>query len=210
MAGQSLTSPQPSQKANYRHRLKYTMAIETTTLAGGCFWCLQPIFQELKGVKSVECGYSGGHLSNPTYQQVCTGTTGYAESIRVAFDPSMISFEELLHVFFSVHDPTTINRQGYDVGTQYRSMIFYESDAQKVVAARIIAEVDKEGSWRRPVVTEVTPFKAFYRAEEHHQDYFKKNPNAGYCVAIIAPKVSKFRKEFRKRLNVMANLRREE
>lgn len=172
------------------------MTIEAATLAGGCFWCLQPVFKELRGVQSVECGYSGGHSPRPTYEQVCAGTTGHAESVRVVFDPSVISFEGLLRVFFSVHDPTTLNRQGHDVGTQYRSAILYESEAQRAAAVRTIAEVNEEGSWGHPIVTEVKPFKAFYRAEEYHQDYFRKNPDAGYCVAIIAPKLSKFRREF--------------
>jgi len=196
MAGSSLAAPGIFQKANYRHRLRYTMAIETATLAGGCFWCLQPLFQELKGVQSVECGYSGGKVQNPSYEQVCTGETGHAESVQIMFDPAIVSFEDLLRVFFRVHDPTTLNRQGADVGTQYRSAIFYHSPEQKDSAERMIAEMDGEATWGRPIVTEVVPFEAFYRAEEYHQDYFRKNPFGGYCMAVIAPKMRKFRKEF--------------
>jgi len=176
------------------------MTTETATLAGGCFWCLQPIFQELKGVQQVECGYSGGKVPNPTYEQVCSDTTGHAEAVQIVFDPATISYEDLLRVFFKVHDPTTLNRQGADAGTQYRSVIFYHSPEQKAVAGRLIAELDKDGPWGRPIVTEVVPFEAFYRAEEYHQDYFKKNPYGGYCMAVIAPKVKKFRKEYRERL----------
>jgi len=176
------------------------MAIETATIAGGCFWCLQPVFQELKGVQRVECGYSGGNVPNPSYEQVCTGTTGHAEAVQIVFDPAMISFEELLHIFFEVHDPTTLNRQGADAGPQYRSAIFYHSPNQLKVANSLIADLGNDGHWSRPIVTEVVPFAAFYRAEDYHQDYFKKNPYGGYCIAVISPKVRKFRKEFREKL----------
>ena len=176
------------------------MTFETATVAGGCFWCLQPIFQELKGVQSVECGYSGGKVQNPSYEQVCTGTTGHAEAVRIVFDSATISFEELLHIFFGVHDPTTLNRQGADVGPQYRSAIFYHSADQLKAANGLIAELVNDGPWSRPIVTEVVPFVAFYRAEDYHQDYFRKNPYGGYCIAVISPKVKKFRKEFRNKL----------
>ncbi len=173
---------------------------EVATLAGGCFWCLQPIFQELRGVDRVVVGYSGGHVPNPTYELVCTDTTGHAEAVQITFDPAVISFEELLRIFFSVHDPTTLNRQGNDVGTQYRSAIFYHTPAQKATAERVIHELEASEVWDHPVVTEVTPFTAFYRAEEYHQDYFRKNPDAGYCRAVVAPKLAKFRKRFHERL----------
>jgi len=170
------------------------------TFAGGCFWCLQPVFNELRGVKQTEVGYTGGHVANPSYEAVCTDTTGHAEAVRVIFDPSAISYEDLLRVFFSVHDPTTLNRQGADVGTQYRSAIFYQTPVQKDAAERMIAGLASRGVWDDPIVTEVKPSTAFYRAEEYHQDYFRKNPGAGYCRAIVAPKVAKFRKEWRDKL----------
>jgi peptide-methionine (S)-S-oxide reductase len=173
---------------------------EVVTLAGGCFWCLQPVFQELRGVEKVEVGYSGGKLANPSYEAVCTDTTGHAEAVQVTFDPSVVPLTDIFRVFYSVHDPTTLNRQGADVGTQYRSAIFYTSPEQEKTAKQVIAEITKAGIWGRPVVTEVTPFKAFYRGEEYHQDYFRKNPTAGYCRVVIAPKVSKFRKQFADRL----------
>ncbi len=173
------------------------MATETATLAGGCFWCLQPIFQGLKGVRSVECGYSGGSDPNPTYEQVCAGTTGHAEAVQIVFNPATLSFEDLLRILFGVHDPTTLNRQGADAGTQYRSAVFHHSASQRSAAERLIAELEKKGPWARPIVTEISPFISFYRAEEYHQDYFRKNPFGGYCVAVIGPKVKKFRNEFK-------------
>ncbi len=173
---------------------------EVATLAGGCFWCLQPVFEELRGVERVECGYSGGDVPHPTYEDVCTGTTGHAEAVQVTFDPVVISFGDLLQVFFSVHDPTTLNRQGADVGTQYRSAIFYHTPDQKATAALILRELDVEKRWRDPIVTEVALFTAFYRAEEYHQEYFRKNPWQGYCRVVIAPKVAKFRKNFKEQL----------
>lgn len=173
---------------------------ETATLGGGCFWCLQPIFQDLKGVTKVEVGYAGGTVPYPTYEQVCTDRTGHAEVVQVAFDSAAISYEDLLRIFFTVHDPTTLNRQGHDVGTQYRSIIFVHSPAQEAAAKEVITELAKAGLWKHPVVTEVAPFQAFYRAEEYHQDYFRKNPYAGYCQAVVAPKVAKFRKQFAARL----------
>ena len=170
------------------------MSTEIATLAGGCFWCLEAVYDDLQGVVSVESGYSGGSAPNPSYQAVCTGATGHAEVVQVTFDPEMISFEELLHVFFAVHDPTTLNRQGADIGTQYRSAIFYHSEAQKETAKRVIAEVASQ--WTNPIVTEVAAFEKFYVAEDYHQEYFANNPNQPYCAAVVAPKVQKFRKKF--------------
>jgi len=173
---------------------------EVTTIAGGCFWCLQPIFQELRGVEKVEVGYSGGRLANPSYEAVCTDTTGHAEAVQITFDPQTIPLVDILRIFFSVHDPTTLNRQGADSGTQYRSAIFYHSPEQEKAARQVIAEVNEAEIWRHPIVTEVKPAGPFYRAEEYHQDYFRKNPTAGYCRVVVAPKVAKFRKQFADRL----------
>lgn len=170
--------------------------METATLAAGCFWCVEAVFDDLKGVEDVVSGYSGGHVENPTYREVCDGTTGHAEVIQIRFDPDVISFKEILQVFFSVHDPTTLNRQGYDTGTQYRSAIFYHSDEQKRVAEETIAEVNAEKIYDAPIVTEVTPFDKFYIAENYHQEYFANNPSAPYCAAVVAPKVAKFRQKF--------------
>ncbi len=173
---------------------------EVATLAGGCFWCLEAIFDDLKGVTDVVSGYSGGHTPNPSYDQVCTGRTGYAESVQVTFDPAVISFRELLEVFFTIHDPTTLNRQGNDVGTQYRSAIFYHSPEQKAAAEEVIARLAAEKVWDHPIVTELKPFTAFYPAEEYHQEYFARNPRQPYCQVVIAPKVTKFRKHYLERL----------
>lgn len=173
---------------------------EVVTLAGGCFWCLQPVFQELRGVDQVAVGYSGGHVRNPSYEAVCTDQTGHAEAVQVVFDPQAISLRELLQVFFTVHDPTTLNRQGADIGTQYRSAIFYHTPDQKAVVEQVIQEIMKAGIWNGAIVTELTPSSDFYRAEEYHQDYFQKNPGAGYCRAVVAPKVAKFRKQWRELL----------
>lgn len=173
---------------------------EVATLGGGCFWCLEAVFDDLKGVERVESGYSGGTVPNPSYRQVCTGTTGHAEVVQITFDPNEISFKEILRVFFAIHDPTTLNRQGADVGTQYRSVIFYHTSEQKAAAEEIIAEIEAANIWANPIVTEVTPFEAFYQAEEYHRDYFQRNPEQPYCQVVIAPKVAKFRKEFVERL----------
>ncbi len=172
------------------------MRKETTTLGGGCFWCLEAVFDELKGVTDVVSGYSGGHVPEPTYEQVCGKRTGHAEVVQVTFDPDVISYRDLLKVFFAIHDPTTPDRQGNDVGPQYRSVIFYHGPEQRAAAEETIAELDREGMWPRPIVTEVMPFEAFYPAEDYHQEYFARNPYQGYCQAIIAPKVAKFRKTF--------------
>ncbi len=167
---------------------------EVATLAGGCFWCLEAVFDELRGVEKVESGYSGGDVANPTYRHVCTGTTGHAEVVQITFDPEAISFRELLDVFFTIHDPTTLNRQGPDVGTQYRSAIFYHSARQKDVADDVIAELDASDVWDGPIVTEVKPLEAFYPAEDYHRDYFRNNPDQRYCTVVIAPKVAKVAK----------------
>jgi peptide-methionine (S)-S-oxide reductase len=174
--------------------------LETATLAAGCFWCVEAVFDDLKGVEDVVSGYSGGHTENPTYREVCDGATGHAEVIQVKFDPGEISFKEILQVFFSVHDPTTLNRQGHDVGTQYRSAIFYHSDEQRQVAEETIKEVNDEGVYEGPIVTEVTPFDKLYIAEDYHQEYFANNPTQPYCAAVVAPKVAKFRQKFVNRL----------
>ncbi len=173
---------------------------ETATLAGGCFWCLEATFERLQGVVSVTPGYTGGHSANPSYRQVCTGTTGHAEGVQIAFDPGVISFRELLEVFFSIHDPTTLNYQGADYGTQYRSAIFYHTPEQKAEAERTIAELTASGVWPRPIVTEVKPLTEFYPAEEHHREYFRRNPEQGYCQVVIAPKLSKFRQKYAAKL----------
>ncbi len=169
---------------------------ETATLGGGCFWCLEAVFDDLKGVISVESGYMGGARPNPTYEQVCTGVSGHAEVVRITFDPAVVSFKEILEVFFVIHDPTTLNRQGNDEGTQYRSAIFYHSPEQKAAAAQVIANLSGAGLWRDPIVTEVSPASVFYIAEDYHQEYFARNPGAGYCQFVVAPKVAKFRKHF--------------
>lgn len=176
------------------------MEKQIATLAGGCFWCLEAVFDDLQGVESVESGYTGGWAPHPTYAQVCTGETGHAEAVRITFDPAVISFRDLLEVFFAIHDPTTLNRQGADVGTQYRSAIFYHSPEQEQIARQVIAELEIAKVWSAPIVTDVTPCGDFYPAEEYHQEYFKKNPWQGYCQAVVAPKVAKFRQKFAHRL----------
>ncbi len=174
--------------------------LETATLAAGCFWCVEAVFDDLKGVEAVESGYSGGHKENPTYREVCSETTGHAEVVQVKFNPAELSYKELLQVFFTVHDPTTLNRQGNDIGSSYRSAIFYHSDEQKKVAEEVIREVEAEGVYDNPIVTEVKPFDKFYIAEDYHQEYFANNPNQPYCAAVVAPKVAKFRQKFMQRL----------
>ena len=174
--------------------------LETATLAAGCFWCVEAVFDDLKGVEDVVSGYSGGSTENPTYRQVCDGNTGHAEVAEIKFDPSVISFKDILRVFFSVHDPTTLNRQGNDIGTQYRSAIFYHDENQKRDAEEVIKEVTDEGVYDNPIVTEVQPFEKFWPAEDYHQEYFLNNPNQPYCAAVVAPKVRKFRQKFADRL----------
>lgn len=172
------------------------------TLGGGCFWCTEAVFSELRGVRSVLPGYAGGSVPNPSYERVCGGDTGHAEVVQVRFDPAVLSFRDLLTVFFTVHDPTTVDRQGADVGSQYRSLILYHDASQRKDAEEVVRWVEHEKIWPRPVVTEVAPFTTFYPAEEYHRDYFRRNPGAGYCRAVIAPKVAKFRKQFLTRLQV--------
>jgi peptide-methionine (S)-S-oxide reductase len=173
---------------------------ELATLAGGCFWCMEAVFDDLNGILSVESGYSGGHVANPTYRQVCSEVTGHAEAVQLTFDPAMISYKDILNVFFAVHDPTTLNRQGNDVGTSYRSAIFYHSDEQKNVAQEVIRKLTAQKLWPNPIVTEVTKFDKFYIAEDYHQEYFANNPDQPYCRVVVAPKVAKFRKQYFDRL----------
>jgi peptide-methionine (S)-S-oxide reductase len=177
-----------------------TQQIEKATFGGGCFWCLEAVFEQLRGVEKVESGYAGGTTPTPTYQQVCTGLTNHAEVVQVTFDPAVVSYRDILDVFFATHDPTTLNRQGPDAGTQYRSAIFYHSPEQKETAERRIAELNAEEIWDAPIVTEVVPLREFYKAEEYHQGYFRQNPYQGYCQAVISPKVAKFRKQFADKL----------
>jgi peptide-methionine (S)-S-oxide reductase len=175
---------------------------EVATLAGGCFWCLEAVYDELRGVEDVVSGYAGGHVVNPTYRQVCNGTTGHAEVVQVTFDPSVISYGDLLDVFFTIHDPTTLNRQGNDIGTQYRSAIYYHSPEQKAIAEQKIAEAAR--NWDKRIVTEIAPIEQFYAAEDYHQEYFANNPYQPYCMAIVAPKVAKARKSFYQKLKAQA------
>jgi peptide-methionine (S)-S-oxide reductase len=173
---------------------------EIATLAGGCFWCLEAVYDELKGVADVVSGYTGGKVENPSYEAVCTGDTGHAEVVQVTFNPQVVSYRELLEVFFTIHDPTSLNRQGADVGTQYRSAIFYHNPGQKTIAEEVIRDLEHESIWGKPIVTQLVPFSKFYPAEAYHQEYFKRNPYQGYCVAVIAPKVAKFRKKYLEKL----------
>jgi len=184
----------PEVTANPSH------AAETATLGGGCFWCTEAILAELAGVASVTPGYAGGTVPNPTYEQVCTGRTGHAEVVQVVFDPNVVSYHDLLTIFMTTHDPTSLNRQGHDVGTQYRSVIFVHGPAQREIAERLLGELETAGLWKRKIVTELAPFTEFYPAEEYHRDYFRRNPASGYCRAVIEPKVAKFRKQFAARL----------
>ncbi|MBN2424479.1 MAG: peptide-methionine (S)-S-oxide reductase MsrA [Calditrichaceae bacterium] len=173
---------------------------DTATLGAGCFWCVEAIFENLNGVEKVISGYSGGHVENPSYQEVCTGETGHAEAVQIQYDPAVISFEEILNVFWRTHDPTTLNRQGGDVGTQYRSAIFYHNEEQKKIAEKSKAEIDQSGLWEDPIVTEITSFTNFYKAESYHQNYFAENPDQAYCRIVINPKVEKFKKNFKDQL----------
>jgi peptide-methionine (S)-S-oxide reductase len=173
---------------------------ETATLAGGCFWCLEPVFDNLQGVLDVVSGYSGGHVPDPTYSEVTTGRTGHAEVVQVTFDPTVISFAEILEVFFTIHDPTTLNRQGADVGTQYRSAVFYHTPEQKATIEQVVKDLEKQRVWDNPIVTQVAPFEVFYPAEDYHQEYYANNPRQPYCQMVVAPKVAKFRKKYADRL----------
>lgn len=174
--------------------------LEVATLGGGCFWCLEAIYRDVQGVDRVVSGYSGGHVANPTYEQVCGKHTGHAEVVQVWFDPAVISYDEILYIFWRIHDPTTPNRQGNDIGPQYRSVIFYHNEAQKAVAERIRDETAAAKVWANPIVTEIVPFDVFYEAEGYHQDYYVNNPNQPYCAYVIDPKVRKFRKSFQEKL----------
>jgi len=174
--------------------------METATLGGGCFWCVEAIYQDVIGVHKVVSGYAGGTVENPTYEEVCSGTTGHAEVVQIAFDPTVISFEEILFIFWRTHDPTTLNRQGNDVGTQYRSVIYYHDEEQKKIAEQSMAETDASDLWADPIVTEIAPLPIFYEGEAYHQNYFVDNPYQPYCIFVINPKVQKFRKSFRNKL----------
>ncbi|MSP14146.1 MAG: peptide-methionine (S)-S-oxide reductase [Chloroflexi bacterium] len=177
---------------------------EVATLGGGCFWCLEAVYDQLKGVADVVSGYSGGHMPNPTYEQVCSERTGHAEVIQITFDPQAVSYREILQVFFTIHDPTTLNQQGNDVGTSYRSIILYHSPEQEATARQVIAELNAAHLWDKPIVTEVTAFKVFYPAEAYHQQYFERNPHQPYCRIVVEPKVAKFRKKYMERLKTKA------
>lgn len=174
--------------------------LEVATLGGGCFWCLEAVYDELQGVEKVVSGYAGGHVVNPTYKQVCTGTTGHAEVVQVTFDPSQVSFREILGVFFTIHDPTTLNRQGADVGPQYRSAIFYHDERQRETAVALIKELDEANIWNSPIVTELAPAGEFYVAEDYHQDYYRNNTYQPYCQVVISPKLAKFRRKYAEQL----------
>ncbi|MFX0184271.1 MAG: peptide-methionine (S)-S-oxide reductase MsrA [Candidatus Hodarchaeota archaeon] len=175
---------------------------EIATLGGGCFWCLEAIFNDIQGIEKVESGYSGGSIVNPSYEEVCTGTTGHAEVVQIEFNPKIISFQEILEIFFSIHDPTQLNRQGSDIGPQYRSVIFYHSSEQKEEAEQKIFTLQEVKTWKNPIVTEVNPFEIFYRAEDYHQDYYRNNPKQPYCNLVISPKVFKFRQQFGHKLKM--------
>jgi peptide-methionine (S)-S-oxide reductase len=171
---------------------------ETATLAGGCFWCLEAVYVELKGIQKVVSGYAGGHVRNPSYREVTTGTTGHAEAVQITYDPDVITYRDLLEIFFFIHDPTTLNRQGPDVGSQYRSAIFYHDELQKKIAEEVMA--DQSGIWDAPIVTEINPLEEFYPAEDYHQEYYARNPYQPYCLAVVSPKVAKFRKKYLEKL----------
>lgn len=190
-------SQNDTNKFKDSENLDMTKKYETAVLGAGCFWCVEAVFQSLKGVEKVESGYSGGTTKNPTYQEVCTGTTGHAEVARITFDPEVISFSQLLDVFWHTHDPTTLNRQGADIGTQYRSAIFFVNEEQKKTAEESKKKTEESGLWDAPIVTEITPFTEFYVAEDYHQNYYNNNPNKPYCSAVIGPKLKKFYKEYK-------------
>jgi len=197
MNGQDKVS---SQKMEEKKTKGNGMEYEVTTIGGGCFWCSEAIYQELNGVMKVESGYSGGDVKNPSYEQVCTGKTNHAEVIQVTFDPKIISYKEILYVFFRTHDPTTLNRQGNDVGTQYRSVIFYHSEEQKKIAEEVLKETNDAKVWDDPIVTEISPYEVFYKAESYHQNYFNEHSYQPYCMMVINPKLNKFRKQFSNKL----------
>lgn len=194
------TTQEKSAKPKQVKKNKGAGKLETATFGAGCFWCVEAVFKELKGVKTVESGYSNGTVPNPTYRQVCTGTTGHAEVVQIKYDPDVVSFETLLEVFWKTHDPTTLNRQGADTGTQYRSGVYYHSDEQKKLAEAIKKKLDEAGIWENPIVTEIVKADTFYKAEDYHQDYFELNGQQPYCRAVIVPKMEKFRKVFKDKL----------
>jgi len=187
-----------------QERTEQDSSLAVATLGGGCFWCLEAVYEELEGVVDVVSGYAGGHVSNPTYRQVCTGETGHAEVVQVTFDSDVTSYREILQVFFAIHDPTTLNRQGADVGTQYRSAIFYHNESQREIAEAMIESLESEGEWKNPIVTQVEPLDAFYPAEDYHQEYYRSHKSQPYCRAVISPKLKKFRKKFKPSLKVSA------
>jgi peptide-methionine (S)-S-oxide reductase len=189
---ETLSKPPKTMKSNEK--------IEIATLGGGCFWCSEAVFEALKGVNSVESGYSGGFVKNPSYREVCTGSTGHAEVVQVRFDPAVISYKEILEIFFHTHNPTTLNQQGADIGTQYRSVIFYHNPEQKAIAEQVIQELTESMAFDKPIATQISSFTAFYLAEEYHQDYFAKNPEASYCSYVIRPKIEKFEKKYSDKL----------
>jgi peptide-methionine (S)-S-oxide reductase len=188
--------------SNEQSKTVFSRQMEVATLGGGCFWCMEAVFNELEGVEKVESGYSGGATAYPTYEQVSTGATGHAEVVQINFDPKAISFEEILEIFFAMHDPTTLNRQGSDVGTQYRSVIFYHNDEQKATAEQVIKKIAEAKIWDSPIVTQIEPFKAFYKVEDYHKDYFKKHPRQPYCRLVITPKIAKLREHYHKKLKM--------
>ena len=199
--GACAQSSQKHKKINTMNESASVQAkTDTATLGNGCFWCTEAVFQQLEGVIRVASGYSGGHVENPNYKEVCTGATGHAECLQILFDPSKISFDELLEVFWQTHDPTTLNRQGNDIGTQYRSAVFYHNDEQKAKAQKYIDALNKSGAWDKPVVTSLEPFVKFYKAEDYHQNYYNDNPEQGYCQMVVRPKVEKFQKVFKDKL----------
>lgn len=200
MSGYAISCAQKTNNNSMQQPMMPVEKMETVTLGAGCFWCVEAIFEQLKGVYKVESGYSGGHVKNPSYKEVCTGTTGHAEVCQVTFNPSEISFEEILEVYWQTHNPTTLNRQGADVGTQYRSVIFYHNDAQKQAAEDIKERLEKAKVWDDPIVTQIVPFEAFYKAEDYHQEYYFNNTSQPYCTMVITPKVEKFKKVFSDKL----------
>lgn len=202
--GESTSQNKNTKKENMN--LTDEKNMEQATFGSGCFWCSEAIFERVKGVKSVVSGYSGGKVENPTYEEVCSGTTNHAEVVQITFDPKIVTFDELLEIFWKTHDPTTLNRQGADVGTQYRSVIFYHNDDQKKKAESYKAELTKEKIWDDPIVTEISPFRMFYSAEKYHQNYYELNPNKGYCSFVITPKIEKFEKIFKDKLKASADL----
>jgi methionine-S-sulfoxide reductase len=202
IAGQN--HAKPTSKAMNEQAVSQSNSLQKATFGSGCFWCTEAVFRELKGVHSVVSGYSGGRLKNPSYEQVCTGATGHAESIQITYDPQVISYEELLEVFWRTHDPTTLNRQGNDVGTQYRSVVFYHNDSQRQLAERYKQKLDASGAFSAPIVTEISPFEVFYPAEDYHQQYFELHGRQPYCQLVIRPKLEKFRKVFHDKLQAEA------